>query len=148
MRHRMHRFQLGVKAEHREAMMASLATHLFTHGRIQTTLAKAKALRPFAEKIVTLAKEAHTSEVPARKLFLRRLAVAKLRSREAAKELFDRKVTEFLKRPGGYVRITKLAPRLGDATPMAVIELLREGDVRGKTGRGAPAAPAETAAAG
>ena len=73
MRHRKHRHQLGVKKEHRISLMANLAVALFVHGRIQTTLAKAKALRPFAEKLITLAKKAAQTEDNARKLHYRHL---------------------------------------------------------------------------
>lgn len=144
MRHRMHRHQLGVKRAHREAIMSKLCSALLTHGRIETTLAKAKALRPQVEKIITLAKEAASGATPERALFLRRLTVARLRSREATKVLFDSKVKEFLPRTGGYCRITKLAPRIGDATPMALIELLRASDGQVEASTEAAAAPAQS----
>ena len=129
MRHCKHRYQLGVKKEHRQAMMASLAGALFLHNRIQTTLAKAKALRPFAEKIVTLAKKAAQTDDKVKKLHYYRLALAKVRQEEPVAVLFNKRAKEFLSRQGGYTRIYKLAiPRVGDATPMALIELIAADD--------------------
>lgn len=128
MRHKKHRHQLGVKKEHRSALMANLASALFTHGRIQTTLAKAKALRPFCEKIITLAKKAAATDDKAKKLHFRRIAIARVRDKLAIKALFDEKVTEFTQRNGGYIRIYKLVPRVGDAADMAIIELIDGGD--------------------
>ena len=128
MRHLKHRHQLGVKREHREAMMASLAAALFTHGRIQTTLTKAKALRPFAEKIITYAKKAALSEDKAVKVHYRRLAIAKVRDAAAVKKLFDERASEFLNRVGGYTRIYKIGARIGDAAEMGLIELIAASD--------------------
>ncbi len=141
MRHRKHSHKLGVKKEHREAMVASLATALFTHGRIQTTLAKARALRPFAEKIITLAKRAHATEDAAKKLHFRRLAIARVRDKDAVKLLFDERVNEFVNRQGGYTRIYKLGTRVGDAAEIAIIELVA-GDDQGyaKKSKAKPAA--------
>lgn len=127
MRHRKHRHQLGVKKEHRIALVANLCSALFTHGRIRTTLAKAKALRPFSEKIITLAKHAAVAD-EARRLYLFRLAIARIRSIPAARTLFNERVSQFLDRPGGYTRIYKLSPRKGDAAPMAFIELISADD--------------------
>ncbi len=132
MRHRKHRHQLGVKKEHRQALIANLAAALFRHGRIQTTLAKAKALRPFSEKIITLAKKAHATEDTAKRLHFYRLAIARVRDKEAVKLLFDERAEEFAGRDGGYTRIYKLMPRLHDAAPMAIIELI-DGDDEGYT---------------
>ncbi len=128
MRHLKHRHQLGVKREHREALMASLSAALFTHGRIQTTLTKAKALRPFAEKIITYAKKAAQSEDKAVKVHYRRLAIAKVRDVAAVKKLFDERATEFLGRNGGYTRIYKIGTRIGDAAEMGLIELIAASD--------------------
>ena len=119
MRHLKHRHQLGVKKEHRQAIMASLSAALFRHDRIQTTLGYAKALRPFAEKIITLAKKAAATDDTAKKLHFRRLALAKVRDESAVHFLFADKVQKFLKRSGGYTRIYKLVPRVGDAANMA-----------------------------
>jgi large subunit ribosomal protein L17 len=128
MRHRKHSHQLGIKRAHREALMASLSTALFAHGRIQTTLAKAKALRPYAEKIITYAKKAALAEESAVKVHYRRLAVARVRDADAVKKLFGERAAEFLKRPGGYTRIYKLVQRTGDAAEMALIELVSASD--------------------
>jgi large subunit ribosomal protein L17 len=128
MRHLKHRHQLNVKKEHREAMMASLASALFTHGRIQTTLAKAKALRPYAEKVITYSKKAALSEDKAVKLHYRRLAIATIRDVDAVAKLFNERASEFVKRPGGYTRIYKLGARIGDAAEIAIIELIAASD--------------------
>jgi large subunit ribosomal protein L17 len=128
MRHGKHRFSLGCKKEHREALMANLASALFEHGKINTTLAKAKALRPFAEKLITFAVKSHVDTDPAVKLHYRRLVISRIRNESAAKELFDVKAVEFIKRHGGYTRIYKLVPRIGDAAKMAIIELIYADD--------------------
>lgn len=128
MRHGNHRHQLGVKKAHRTALVANLAVALFTHGRIETTLAKAKAVGPFAEKIITLAKKAATTENAAEKLHFRRLAISRIRDPKTVALLFDTKVQEFQDRPGGYTRIYKLLPRRGDAASMALIDLIEAGD--------------------
>jgi len=108
--------------------MGNLAAALFTHGKIQTTLAKARALRPFAEKIITLAKKAAQTENAARKLHYRRLAIARVRDHAAVRQLFDERANEFLNRDGGYTRIYKLLRRDSDAAEMAIIELIDASD--------------------
>jgi large subunit ribosomal protein L17 len=128
MRHKKHRHILGVKKEHRSALLSNLASSLIIHGRIKTTLAKAKALRPFAEKLITLAKRAKTASSAAESLHLRRQAIARLRNPEAVKVLFNEKVDEFLNRSGGYTRIYKVGPRIGDAAEMGLIELIAASD--------------------
>ena len=124
MRHLKHHFQLSVKQEHRKSLMANLASQLFLHEKIKTTLIKAKALRSFAERIITLAKHAALSEKPEQKLHCRRLAIARIRNEAAVKKLFDETVSQFLKRDGGYTRIYKLMSRVGDGAPMALIQLV------------------------
>jgi large subunit ribosomal protein L17 len=139
MRHQKHRHQLGVKKEHREAIMAAMATALFSHQRIQTTLSRAKALRPFAERLITLAKKASQATDGAQKLHYRRQAAARLRNPAAVQALFDERASEFLNRSGGYTRIYKLHPRQTDASPMALIELIPasdEGYKKSKRGKG------------
>ena len=127
MRHRKHNHQLGVKTAHRTSMLANLCCSLIENGRIKTTLARARALRPTIEKIITLAKKAHLAQDPAQKIHYRRLAISRLRSKSATKKLFDELVEQFAKREGGYTRIYKLAlPRLGDASEMALIEFVEE----------------------
>jgi len=128
MRHRVHRQSLGVTREHRAAMLANMSTSLITHGRIKTTITKAKALRPFIEKIVTKAKKAAAKTEKKDKLHLRRLAMADVRDEAAVSLLFDEKVSEFENRPGGYTRIYKLGPRQGDAAEMALIEFVKADD--------------------
>ena len=127
MRHRKHNHQLGVKSAHRVSLVANLSCSLIEHGRIKTTLAKARALRPAIEKLITLAKKAHLSEDNARKVHYRRLAISRLRNKKAVSKLFDELVDQFTGRNGGYTRIYKLAlPRLGDAADMALIEFVEE----------------------
>ena len=146
MRHNKHRHQMGVKKEHRASLMASLASALFRHDRIETTLGYAKALRPFAEKVITLAKKAAATEDTAKKLHYRRNALAKLRDVSAVHFLFAEKVSKFLNRQGGYTRIYKLVPRKGDAADMAIIELI-EADDQGYKAVEKPAEKAEEAVA-
>jgi large subunit ribosomal protein L17 len=149
MRHLKHRFQLGRKKEHREALMANLAAALLRHGRIQTTLPKAKALRPFVEKVITLAKKAQGAPGE-RALHYRRQALARVRDKEAVALLFNERAEEFSSRGGGYTRIYKLGNRLGDAAEMAVIQLIAADDEgyakKGRKSRKAVAAGAETSA--
>ena len=128
MRHSKRRHVLGVTGPHRSAMMGNLAVALISHGRIETTLAKAKALRPFIEKIITLAKKAEKANDAARKLHFRRLAIARVRDKKAVASLFDERVTEFTERAGGYTRIYKLGQRVGDAAEMGLIELIDGND--------------------
>lgn len=123
MRHLKHRFQLGRKKEHRIALMSNLGAALLRHGRIQTTLPKAKALRPFIEKVITLAKKAENA-TPEKALHYRRLALSRVRDKEAVGLLFNEKASFFTERPGGYTRIYKLGTRIGDAAEMAVIQLI------------------------
>ena len=146
MRHLKHHFQLGVKQEHRKALIANLASQLFLHGKIKTTVIKAKALRPFAERIITLAKSAAVAEKPEQKLHYRRLAIARVRNEQAVKKLFDELVEQFLKRNGGYTRIYKLMSRVGDGAPMALIQLVEAvAEKRRSSKKKAPKANAETA---
>ena len=128
MRHSKRRHILGVSSSHRSAMLGNLSVALITHGRIKTTLAKAKALRPFIEKIITLAKKADQANDAARKLHFRRLAIARVRDKKAVAELFDNKVSEYSNRAGGYTRIYKLGQRVGDAAEMGLIELIDASD--------------------
>ena len=127
MRHRKHKSPLGVKTAHRKALLANLAVALIEHGSIRTTLAKAKSLRPFVEKIITLAKKAKKAS-PESAIHLRRVAVARLRNKAAVKKLFDETVNQFTDRPGGYTRIYKLGTRTGDAAEMALIQLIDADD--------------------
>ncbi len=139
MRHLKHRNQLGVKKEHRIALTANLVSALIKEGRITTTLKKAKAIRPFAEKMVTLAKKGT--------LHHRRLAVARLRDREAVRVLFDEKVEDFRSRDGGYIRIYKLGTRVGDAAEMALVEWVGPEETGYTSTRRKPAAKAARSSA-
>jgi large subunit ribosomal protein L17 len=128
MRHKTKRHILGVSASHRSALLGNLSVALIEHGRIKTTLAKAKALRPFIEKIITFAKKAEAANDPARKLHYRRLAISRVRDKAAVAKLFDERASEFASRNGGYTRIIKLGARIGDAAEMALIEFLDASD--------------------
>jgi large subunit ribosomal protein L17 len=129
MRHGKHRYLLGCTKEHREALMANLAVALLRHGKIETTLAKAKALRPFVEKIITMAKKAYLTEDSSQKLHYRRLSISRIKDEDAVAILFNDRAHEFVKRNGGYSRIYKLMPRMGDAAKMAIIELVLGNDI-------------------
>ncbi len=118
MRHQRKGRKLGRDASHRKALYSNMAGALFEHGRIKTTEAKAKELRPIAEKLVTLARKDAT-DVQAQ-----RQAVAFLRSKDAVHNLFHQVGPRFADRPGGYTRIVKLGPRLGDAAPMVYLEFV------------------------
>ncbi len=114
MRHGKKNKKLGRKSEHRESMLANLVCDLIRHGRIRTTVAKAKVVRPFAEKMITLGKRGTIHH--------RRVAIAKLQQVDMVKRLFDVVAPLNAARVGGYCRIVKLGPRLSDAAPMAFIE--------------------------
>jgi large subunit ribosomal protein L17 len=137
MRHLKHRASLGVTREHRESMMSNLAASLITHGRIQTTLTKAKALRPFIEKVITKAKHAAGKAEKRDAVHLRRLVLRVVRDEDAVTLLFNDKYKEFENRAGGYTRIYKLGPqRLGDAAEMALIEFVKADDPGYKKSKG------------
>ena len=118
MRHRRKGRKLGRDASHRKALFSNMAGSLFEHGRIKTTEAKAKELRPIAEKLITLARK-DPGDVAAQ-----RQAVAYLRNKDSVHRLFHEVAPRFTERPGGYTRIVKLGPRQGDAAPLAYIELV------------------------
>ena len=149
MRHNKHHASLGVTREHREAMLSNLAASLLEHGRIQTTLTKAKALRPFVEKIITKAKQAaavpqENGKLAARAIHLRRLALADVRNEDAIKKLFNESYKEFVNRNGGYTRIYKLgAQRQSDAAELALIEFVKADDPGYKKSKGKKSAKAK-----
>lgn len=116
MRHRVAHRKLGRTTEHRTSLLRNLAASLFIHERIRTTLAKAKELRPFAERLITLSKKDS--------LHARRRALSIMVHKEAVAKLFRDLSARFADRPGGYTRILKLGPRRGDGAPMAYIELV------------------------
>jgi large subunit ribosomal protein L17 len=118
MRHRAKGRQLSRTAEHRKALLRNLASSLFRHGRIVTTTAKAKELRPYAERLITLARRGD--------LHARRLAERKIQDRAVLQRLFGEIGPRFASRPGGYTRILKLGSRPGDGAETARIELLSE----------------------
>ncbi|MEY9215197.1 50S ribosomal protein L17 [Thermobifida halotolerans] len=108
--------RLGAGPAHERLMLANLATSLFRHGRIKTTEAKAKRLRPYAEKLITLGKRGD--------LHARRQVLTKISDKSVVHELFTEIGPRYENRNGGYTRITKIGPRKGDNAPMAVIELV------------------------
>ena len=116
MRHHRSGRKLGRDASHRKALYANLAGALIEHGRIKTTEAKAKAVKPFAEQMITLGKRGDLSA--------RRKALAELRSPDVVSHLFAESAPRFAERPGGYTRIIKLGQRQGDAAEMVYLELV------------------------
>jgi large subunit ribosomal protein L17 len=116
MRHRRAGKKLGRDSAHRKALYSNLAGALIEHGRIKTTEAKAKAVKPFAEQMITLGKRGD--------LHARRLALAELRSQDVVHQLFADVAPRFADRLGGYTRIVKLGPRLGDSAEMVYLELV------------------------
>ena len=116
MRHRKGIRKLGRTGTHRRAMLRNMATALFEHERIETTAAKAKALRPYAERLITLGKRGD--------LHSRRLAARHIQDRDVLKKLFDDLAGRFSERNGGYTRVLKTGTRRGDNAPTALIELV------------------------
>jgi large subunit ribosomal protein L17 len=116
MRHRRAGRKLGRDSAHRKALYANLASALIEHGRIRTTEAKAKEVRPIVEEMITLGKRGDVAA--------QRQAVAFLRSKSVAHTLFAEIAPRFADRPGGYTRVVKIGPRQGDAAPMAYLELV------------------------
>ena len=128
MRHRIAHRKLNRTASHRKAMFANMSSSLVEHEQIVTTLPKAKELRPFVEKLVTLAKKGDLNS--------RRIAIARMRNKDQAKKLFDVIGPRYADRQGGYIRIMKAGFRYGDNAPMAVIEFVdRDEDAKGKVDR-------------
>jgi large subunit ribosomal protein L17 len=135
--------RLGGSPAHQKLIIANLATSLFEHGRITTTEAKARVLRPVAERLITKAKKGD--------LHNRRQVLRTVKDKGVVHSLFEEIAPRFAERPGGYTRITKIGPRKGDNAPMAIIELVTEeytakpkatkaADTAKKAGRTAPAA--------
>lgn len=119
--------RLGGSSSHQKALLANLATSLFEHGRIKTTEPKARALRPYAEKLITHAKKGA--------LHNRREVMKKIRDKDVVHTLFAEIGPFYADREGGYTRIVKVEPRKGDNAPMAVIELVREKTVTSEANR-------------
>jgi large subunit ribosomal protein L17 len=124
--------RLGGSSSHQKALLANLATSLFEHGRIKTTEPKARALRPYAEKLITHAKKGT--------LHNRREVMKKIRDKDVVHTLFAEIAPFFADRNGGYTRIIKVEARKGDNAPMAVIELVREKTVTSEADRARRAA--------
>src|SRR4051812_46353944 len=144
MRHNKHHASLGVTREHRAAMLSNMAASLIEHGRIQTTLTKAKALRPFIEKVITKAKQAAAKTEKKDAIHLRRLALADVRNEDAITKLFNETYKEFANRNGGYTRIYKLGPqRISDAAELALIEFVKADDPGYKKSKGRKPAKAK-----
>ena len=116
MRHQKAGKRLGRNTSHRKALLRNMATSLLEHGRIETTEIKAKELRRYAEKMITLGKRGD--------LHARRQALSFLRKRDVVAKVFDEYADRFKDRPGGYTRVMKLGTRTGDGARMAIIELL------------------------
>ena len=137
MKHRVAGRKLGRTSEHRLALLRNLSAALFKSEkeRIETTLSKAKELRPFAERLVTLSKR--------ETLHARRMVLRHIRDRQAVSKLFDVLSARYAQRPGGYTRILKLGPRRGDNAEMAIIELVGAEDAAAKTRAEAAASKAE-----
>ncbi|KLI09602.1 50S ribosomal protein L17 [Mycolicibacterium conceptionense] len=131
--------RLGGSSSHQKAILANLATSLFEHGRIKTTEPKARALRPYAEKLITHAKKGE--------LHNRREVMKKIRDKDVVHVLFAEIGPFFADREGGYTRIIKVENRKGDNAPMAVIELVREKTVTSEADRARRAAAAQAKAA-
>src|SRR5690242_12702701 len=130
--------RLGGTPAHQRAILSNLATSLFEHGSITTTEAKARRLRPFAERLITKAKRGD--------LHNRRQVLSVVRDKTVVHILFTEIGPRFANRPGGYTRITKLGPQQGDNAPMAVIELVQEDLSTRSRGTQASAAPAKKSA--
>ena len=130
--------RLGGSSSHQKAMLANLATSLFEHGRIKTTEPKARALRPYAEKLITHAKKGT--------LHNRREVLKKIRDKDVVHTLFAEIGPFFADRNGGYTRIIKVEARKGDNAPMAVIELVREKTVTSEANRARRTAASKKAA--
>jgi large subunit ribosomal protein L17 len=118
MRHRAKNRQLSRTSSHRRAMLSNMATSLFMHGKVVTTVAKAKELRPVAEKLITLARRGD--------LHARRLVEKRIRDKAVSTALFKEIGPRFAARPGGYTRIIRLGHRVGDGADTARLELLAE----------------------
>ena len=133
MRHRVGGRKLQRTSSHRAALFRNMSAALIKHEQITTTTAKAKELRPYVEKLVTLAKRGG--------LHARRQAIATIRQEEPVRKLFDTLAARYRERPGGYTRVLKAGFRYGDMAPMAIVELVdRDPDAKGAADRARVAA--------
>jgi large subunit ribosomal protein L17 len=147
MRHNVGYRKLGRTSEHRRALLRNLVTDLFRHERLKTTMPKARELRPYAEKLITLARRDD--------LHARRQVAGQISDRTVVKKLFDTLGPRFATRPGGYTRALKLGPRHGDGADMAIVELVgseptfkkQKDDKKARRDRKAKAREKETEAA-
>lgn len=131
MKHRIKHRKLNRSSSHRKAMLANMAAALIKHEQIKTTLPKAKELKPYVEKLITLGKQAAAK--PDTALAKRRQAISIMRDKDQVKKLFEVLAERYESRQGGYTRVLKAGFRYGDAAPMAVIELVdRDVDAKGK----------------
>ena len=131
--------RLGGSPAHQKIILANLATQLFEHGKITTTEAKARRLRPLAEKLITKAKRGD--------IHSRRLVLTTVKDKGVVHVLFTEIAPTFAEREGGYTRITKIGPRKGDNAPMAVIELVTESVEESRKANAKSSAPAKKSAA-
>ena len=137
MRHRKHSNSLGLVSAHRRALLANMAASLITHGRIETTQAKARAVRPYVEKLISLGKRGD--------LHARRQVLAKLGHRDVVDRLFNDVAPGYAERAGGYTRMIKTRFRVGDAAPMAIVEFVEPAVVEEKAASEKPKAKKEAA---
>ena len=137
MRHQKARKRMGSSSSHRKAILRNMVTSLFKHGQVETTDARAKQLKPVAEKMITLAKRGD--------LHARRKALSFIREKSVTHRLFDEIKDRYTNRPGGYLRIVKKGLRRGDAAPVSVVQLLPAEEGGKKKGRKKTKAQAEPA---
>lgn len=124
MRHKVDHRKLGRTSAHREALLRNLVSSLFEHGRIKTTVPKAKEARRLAEKCITIAKKAIAAEDDSKKLHYRRELLKKLHRTEVVKQLLHEVAPKYTERPGGYTRILRAGFRMGDKGTIALFELV------------------------
>lgn len=122
MKHRIKQRKLNRTTSHRKAMLANMAAALIKHEQIKTTVPKAKELKPYVEKLITLGKQAAAD--PKKALAKRRQAISIMRDKEQVKKIFDILAERYAERPGGYTRVLKAGFRYGDSAPVAIIELV------------------------
>jgi len=125
MRHQISGYRLGRSTGARTALRRNLIKQFFTHERIQTTRAKAAAIRGDAERLITLARNSANAS-PEQKVHARRQAISKLGDNQVIKRLFDEIAPRYASRNGGYTRVLKLGPRMGDSAEMVILELVEE----------------------
>ncbi len=131
MKHRIKQRKLNRTSSHRKAMLANMAASLIKHEQITTTLPKAKELKPYVEKLITMGKQGASN--PEKSLSKRRKAISRMRDVSMVAKIFDVLAERYADRSGGYTRIYKAGFRYGDCAPMAVIELVdRDEDAKGK----------------